>query len=105
MAPVISPKKTWEGVFGGLAASLATALACRAWFLPTLSSTEALGFGLLVGILAPLGDLCESALKRSASVKDSGRLIPGHGGMLDRVDSLIFTTPVFYYCLLAMRLS
>ena len=103
MAPVISPRKTWEGAVGGLLGSVAAAFACRAWFLDSLSLSETVGLGLMIGLAAPLGDLCESALKRSASVKDSGRLIPGHGGMLDRVDSLIFTTPVFYYCLLAMR--
>lgn len=103
MAPRISPGKTWEGAFGGIVASLAAALACRAWFLPTLTSAEALGFGLLVGVMAPLGDLAESIMKRSAGVKDSGRIIPGHGGILDRIDSLIFTTPAFYYYLLAVR--
>jgi len=103
MAPVISPRKTWEGAVGGLLGSVAAAFACRAWFLDSLSLNETVWLGLMIGLAAPLGDLCESALKRSASVKDSGRFIPGHGGMLDRVDSLIFTTPVFYYCLLAMR--
>ncbi len=103
MAPAISPRKTWEGAIGGLLGSVATAFACRAWFLDSLSVSETAWLGLMIGLAAPLGDLCESALKRSASVKDSGGLIPGHGGMLDRVDSLIFTTPAFYYCLLAMR--
>ncbi len=105
MAPVISPKKTWEGVIGGLLGSVAAAFACRAWFLDSLSLNETFWLGLLIGLAAPCGDLCESALKRGAGVKDSGGLIPGHGGVLDRVDSLIFTTPVFYYCLLALRTS
>jgi phosphatidate cytidylyltransferase len=103
LAPAISPRKTWEGAIGGLLGSVAAAFACRAWFMGSLSVNETAWLGLMIGLAAPLGDLCESALKRSASVKDSGRIIPGHGGMLDRVDSLIFTTPVFYYCLLAMR--
>jgi phosphatidate cytidylyltransferase len=79
------------------------ACACRAWFLPSLSLAHTLGIGFLLGIAAPLGDLCESLLKRSAGVKDSGALIPGHGGMLDRIDSLIFTTPAFYYYLLVIK--
>lgn len=103
LAPAISPKKTWEGAVGGLLGSVSAAFACRAWFMDSLSLNETAWLGLMIGLAAPLGDLCESALKRSASVKESGRIIPGHGGMLDRVDSLIFTTPVFYYCLLAMR--
>jgi phosphatidate cytidylyltransferase len=103
MAPVISPKKTWEGAFGGLIGSLAAACVCRAWFLPSLSLRDALMVGFLLGVAAPLGDLCESMLKRSAGVKDSGALIPGHGGLLDRIDSLIFTTPAFYYYLMIMR--
>lgn len=101
MAPRISPKKTWEGAIGGVLGSVAAAFACRAWFLDSLSATDAAALGLLVGVMAPLGDLCESVLKRSAGVKDSGGIIPGHGGVLDRMDSLIFTAPVLYYYLLA----
>jgi len=86
-----------------LLGSVAAAFACRAWFLDSLGLSETIWLGLMIGLTAPLGDLCESALKRGAGVKDSGGLIPGHGGMLDRVDSLIFTTPVFYYGLLALR--
>jgi len=103
MAPRLSPKKTWEGAVGGLVGSVAAAFACRAWFLDSLSAADAAALGLLAGVAAPLGDLCESVLKRSAGVKDSGGIIPGHGGVLDRVDSLIFTTPVLYYYLLAVR--
>jgi phosphatidate cytidylyltransferase len=105
MTPRISPRKTWEGAVGGLLGSVAAAFACRAWFLDSLGATDAAAIGLAVGIAAPLGDLCESALKRGAGVKDSGCIIPGHGGVLDRVDSLIFTTPVLYYYLLAVRAS
>ena len=103
MAPVTSPRKTWEGAAGGVLGSLGVALACRAWFLPSLSAANAVTIGIVLSIAGPLGDLCESLLKRSAGVKDSGALIPGHGGILDRIDSLIFTTPAFYYCLLAVR--
>jgi phosphatidate cytidylyltransferase len=103
MAPIVSPKKTWEGAAGGLLGSLAGAFACHAWFIPSLSTADALWLGLLLGIAGPLGDLCESMLKRSAGVKDSGSLIPGHGGILDRIDSLIFTTPAFYYYLLSIH--
>lgn len=104
MAPRISPKKTWEGAVGGLVGSVAAAFACRAWFLGSLGVADAAVLGLLIGIAAPLGDLGESVLKRSAGVKDSGGIIPGHGGVLDRVDSLIFTAPVLYYYLLTMRI-
>lgn len=103
MAPRISPRKTWEGAVGGLVGSIAAAFACRAWFLDSLGATDTAALGLLAGIAAPLGDLCESVLKRSADVKDSGGIIPGHGGVLDRVDSLIFTAPVLYYYLLTVR--
>jgi phosphatidate cytidylyltransferase len=103
MAPVTSPRKTWEGAVGGLLGSIGVALLCRAWFLPSLSAANAVTIGVVLSIAGPLGDLCESVMKRSAGVKDSGALIPGHGGILDRIDSLIFTTPAFYYCLLAAR--
>lgn len=103
LAPRISPRKTWEGLAGGVVASILVAYGCRAWFLPTWTIAETFWTGALIGIVAPLGDLCESILKRSAGVKDSGGLIPGHGGVLDRADSLIFTAPAFYYYLLATR--
>jgi len=103
LVPRLSPQKTWEGLIGGFLGSVAAAFACRAWFLESLSATDILWIGVLLGAAAPLGDLCESILKRSAGVKDSGAIIPGHGGILDRIDSLIFTTPTFYYYLLAVR--
>ena len=88
----VSPSKTWEGVVGGLVgATAAEAVALAAIGQPPLG---ALVLGPLVGILAQAGDLAESMLKRAAGAKDSGRLIPGHGGMLDRVDSLLFAAPV-----------
>lgn len=103
LAPRISPKKTWEGVIGGTVASVAAAFACRAWFLESLTAVDALVIGVVISVTAPLGDLCESLLKRSAGIKDSGSIVPGHGGILDRVDSLIFTAPAIYYYLLCVR--
>ena len=97
LAPQVSPNKTVEGAIGGMVGCLASAVLARWWFLPDLSLQDAVGLGLLLGILAQLGDLVESMFKRSAGVKDSGRLFPAHGGILDKVDSLIFTAPAFYY--------
>lgn len=99
LAPAISPKKTREGALGGLVGSLAAALIFR-YAVPALSLPAVIGAALLIGIAAPLGDLIISVIKRDMAVKDSGNLIPGHGGLLDRCDSLIFATPTFYYYLL-----
>ena len=97
LAPVISPRKTVEGALAQLAVSVLAALAARAAFFPTLSVESALVVGLLLGVAGQVGDLLESAVKRSVGTKDTGRLIPGHGGMLDRVDSLLVNTPVLFY--------
>lgn len=92
LAPVISPGKTWSGLGGGvIGASLAGAIA--AWALGSERLVHAAGLGAVFAVLAQLGDLAESALKRRAGVKDSGSLIPGHGGVLDRVDGLLLTAP------------
>jgi phosphatidate cytidylyltransferase len=77
--------------------ALIVALVARAWFLPAFTVGDCIATGLLLTLVGVLGDLSESALKRSAGVKDSGLLLPAHGGMLDRLDSLLFTTPTFYY--------
>lgn len=90
--PVISPAKTWEGFFGGMLGSIAGAYGFG--LLLPVTWYDPLVLGVLGGISGPLGDLAESMLKRDYKVKDSGNLLPGHGGMLDRIDALIFNAPV-----------
>jgi phosphatidate cytidylyltransferase len=99
----ISPGKTVEGAVGGLVSSLAVAFIGKVFFLPSLSWNDCLGLGLLLGVLGQLGDLTESLFKRSVGIKDSGGLIPAHGGVLDKIDSLLFTAPAFYYYLLLVK--
>ncbi|GAB6157603.1 phosphatidate cytidylyltransferase [Desulfotomaculum varum] len=96
LAPLLSPKKTIEGAVGGIAGAALTAY-LLAQFMPGLPVQPVVLLGALVGAASLLGDLFESALKRQAGVKDSGHLIPGHGGILDRFDSLLITTPLVYY--------
>jgi len=100
LSPRISPNKTVEGAVGGWAASVLVAYLARQWFLPLISVPDSLILGGLLGIVGQMGDLTESMFKRGAGVKDSGHFLPGHGGVLDKLDSLIFTAPVFYYYLL-----
>ena len=95
MAPSISPAKSWEGLIGGLVAAMAIGLAGGA-ILDELTLAEGLGLGLVAAAFGPLGDLLESMVKRENGVKDSGRLLPGHGGMLDRLDAIVFTAPFAY---------
>jgi phosphatidate cytidylyltransferase len=97
LAPAISPGKTIEGAAGGLAGGVAAAALVRALGLPSIPLGHALLLGLAVAALGVAGDLVESLLKRWAGVKDSGVLFPGHGGMLDRLDSILFGAPVLYY--------
>jgi phosphatidate cytidylyltransferase len=97
LAPTISPKKTVEGLVGGLIGAIIAAYAARWWFLPELSGLDCLVLATVLTFTGLWGDLTESAMKRSVGVKDSGGILPGHGGMLDRLDSLLFTAPVFYY--------
>jgi phosphatidate cytidylyltransferase len=92
LAPRISPKKTIEGSAGGLAASVVGAL-ILSFFLPGLGPLDAVALGILGGAAGQAGDLLMSVLKRSSGVKDSGGILPGHGGILDRVDALVFTAP------------
>lgn len=97
LAPRVSPGKTVEGFLGGLGVAIAVAFLCKYLFFNALNVSDALVVGAIAGIVGPVGDLSESLLKRSVGVKDSGNLIPGHGGVLDRVDALLFTSPVVYY--------
>jgi phosphatidate cytidylyltransferase len=98
--PAISPKKSIEGSIGGLAGSILGALACKAIFFSQLTIPDCLFLGAGLGLLGQVGDLFESMLKRAFGVKDSGTLVPGHGGLLDRLDSLLFAfAPAYYYAL------
>lgn len=94
--PRVSPKKSWEGAIFGFVFAMATVLAAKYWLLQFLGWDNALVIGLIVGIMGQLGDLSESWLKRDAGVKDSSQLIPGHGGIFDRFDSLIAVAPLVY---------
>lgn len=94
--PAISPKKSWEGTFGGVAGSLLAMIIAKVSFFPALSLLDVVAVAVLLNVSGQLGDLFESMLKRSFGVKDSGNLIPGHGGILDRLDSLLFAFPVAY---------
>ncbi len=97
LLPEISPGKTVEGTIGLIAGSIAGCLTYKLFFFPMLPITHAIVLGLIGSITGQLGDLSESALKRAAGVKDSGTLLPGHGGILDRLDCLMFITPFVYY--------
>jgi phosphatidate cytidylyltransferase len=95
--PKVSPNKSVEGAIGGLAGSVMGALIAKWTFFPELTFADALATALLLGILGQLGDLFESFLKRGFAVKDSGTIIPGHGGVLDRLDSILFAAPAAFY--------
>jgi len=95
--PQVSPGKTWAGVWGGLAAAVIVGAALGPWALSRLSLAGSAGLALVLAIVGLLGDLFESMLKRQAEVKDTSGLLPGHGGMLDRLDSLLFAAPVVVY--------
>lgn len=97
LAPNLSPGKTVEGAVGGLLGGVLGALMVRLLGFAALSLGEVLGLGVVVAAVGIAGDLVESLFKRWAGVKDSGSIIPGHGGMLDRADSLLFAAPVLYY--------
>ncbi len=100
LAPNISPGKTIEGTIGGIAACILTGLIVNYGFGSPMSSDWTVLFSLIIAIAAIFGDLAESAIKRGAGLKDSGAIVPGHGGVLDRFDSLIFVFPVSYYFIL-----
>lgn len=99
LAPRLSPGKTWEGALAGILAAVAVAVALRYLLALDLSPQAAVLLGALAGVAGQVGDLAESRIKRWAGVKDSGRLLPGHGGLLDRIDSIVFNLVVVYYFL------
>lgn len=101
--PRVSPKKTWEGVAGGITLATVGTFCIRALGLPELSIPEGLLLGPVLCVMGVVGDLAESMLKRSFAVKDSGWILPGHGGMLDRIDSVMFVAPVLYLWVLWME--
>jgi phosphatidate cytidylyltransferase len=97
LAPVISPRKTIEGAVAQVAAAVLTAAALGAWLLPECGLGVAVAGGALLGVVGQVGDLAESVIKRSVGAKDTGGIIPGHGGVLDRIDSLLFNLPAAFY--------
>ncbi|MFZ2950721.1 MAG: phosphatidate cytidylyltransferase [Desulfuromonadaceae bacterium] len=98
--PLVSPKKSIEGAVGGLVGSLCGTLLAKFTFFPQLTFSDAAVTALVIGMVGQAGDLFESLLKRSFNVKDSGTIIPGHGGVLDRLDSILFAAPITYYYVL-----
>jgi phosphatidate cytidylyltransferase len=104
MSPRLSPNKTWEGLLGGMVASIVLGGIVGKTLAPWNGKiTHGLALGLVVAILAPIGDLCESMVKRDLGVKDLGSILPGHGGVLDRFDAMLFCLPAVYY--LAIHLN
>ena len=99
LCPAVSPGKTLEGFGGGLLAAILAALLMAAFILPAANSPKVALVAAILSIIGVLGDLTESVLKRSEGIKDSGSLLPGHGGILDRADSLLLTAPVLFYCI------
>ncbi|MFQ5670216.1 MAG: phosphatidate cytidylyltransferase [Acidobacteriota bacterium] len=97
LAPTISPKKTWEGFLIGVVTAVVAALVARGWFMNRLTIADCVILGIALTVIGFAGDLVESSLKRWAGAKDSSGLIPGHGGILDRIDALLFAAPVLFY--------
>jgi phosphatidate cytidylyltransferase len=97
MYPAISPNKTWEGSVSGMLGSVGGALIIGAWLLPAIGPASLVGFALVGGALGQVGDLAESLFKRTWGVKDSGDLLPGHGGFLDRIDAFLFVAPLAWF--------
>lgn len=96
LAPTISPKKTWEGAIGGALGAVAVAVVMKLTLLAFLPWPHVIALALICGVISQLGDLAESRLKRSAGVKDSGTILPGHGGLLDRFDAFLLAAPLAY---------
>jgi phosphatidate cytidylyltransferase len=103
LAPRVSPGKTVEGVLGGWLLATAAAFFLKYFIFPAMTTRDGLWVGAIAGFVGPVGDLAESLLKRSVGVKDSSNLLPGHGGILDRVDALLFTAPAVYWYLIFIR--
>jgi len=97
--PKVSPAKSVEGAFGGLVFALVAAIIARVTFAPFLSWLDVAALGLVSPVMATLGDLVESLMKRDVKIKDTSNALPGHGGMLDRFDSVLFVAPFVYYYL------
>lgn len=97
LIPKVSPNKTWEGVFGGLVLSAGFAAISTATFFPELPYQFSIPLALAMCIIGLFGDLAESAMKRGSKTKDAANILPGHGGLLDRLDSLLFNAPILYY--------
>jgi phosphatidate cytidylyltransferase len=96
VVPAVSPNKTWEGLLGGVATTVVLAVLLAPWLTPLLRR-EAVAAGVMIGLGGFIGDIVVSALKRDLGIKDSGALLPGHGGILDRIDSLTYTAPLFFH--------
>lgn len=97
LIPKISPGKTWEGLVGGLVAAAAFAALATFWFFPELPYQFSIPLAIVMSGVGVLGDLAESAIKRGSNTKDAASILPGHGGLLDRLDSLLFNAPILYY--------
>ncbi len=104
LAPTVSPNKTWEGLIGGAVVSIALSAAITGQVHPWTVPKAAL-LGLVVAVVAPIGDLCESLVKRDLGLKDMGSILPGHGGVLDRVDGLLFVLPATFYLVRVLNLG
>jgi phosphatidate cytidylyltransferase len=96
LAPVVSPKKTIEGAVGGFAGAALALAVIGHWWLPQMGLIQRILLGLAIAAVGIVGDLFESLLKRSVNMKDASAIIPGHGGVLDRIDALLFAAPVYY---------
>ena len=97
LVPKISPGKTWEGLIGGLVTAGAFGALATFWFFPELPYKWSVPLAMAMAAISVLGDLAESAMKRGSDTKDAARILPGHGGLLDRLDSLLFNAPILYY--------
>jgi phosphatidate cytidylyltransferase len=104
LAPSISPNKTWEGLVGGTIFTVLVSTVVIGAIHPWTPANAAV-LGIVVSVVAPIGDLCESLLKRDLRLKDMGTLLPGHGGVLDRVDALLFVLPATYYLVRALNIA